>query len=265
MAYIHGATDPVETARLEKQARYLSRWILDGFDVGPGARLLDLACGVGAMARRLRARFPDAHLVGSDLMMPQLRAAKGFTPDADGPIPWVNADASLLPFRSATFDAVHCSWLLEHVPQTALVPILREARRVLKPGGIAQFTEVENESLALWPRLPLVEELARELWRAQAQGGGDPIVGRKLYGLCTAAGFESVQVLPSTFHLHAGSPAGYFHGILDEFVEILESAQESLPKALGAQVPRAVAQLRALETTPGASFTYTFFRARAGR
>ena len=265
MAYIHGETDPVETARLEKQARFLSRWILDGFDVGPGAKLLDLACGVGAMGRRLRARFPDSHLVATDLSIRQLRAAKGFPSDGDGAFPLVNADASRLPFKSAIFDAVHCSWLLEHVPQAALVPILSEVRRTLKPGGVAQFTEVENESLAFWPRLPLVEEIARELWRIQQGIGGDPIVGRKLYGLCTTAGFTSVQVLPNTFHLHAGSPFGYFRGILEEFAEILESARESLPAPLAVRIPEAVHLLLALESTPGASFTYTFFRARAAR
>ncbi|MBS2022629.1 MAG: class I SAM-dependent methyltransferase [Deltaproteobacteria bacterium] len=262
MTYIHGATDSVETARLEKQARFLSRWILDGFDVGPGARLLDLACGVGAMARRLRARFPDAHMVGSDLSMAQLRAARSFTSDADGPIPWVNADASRLPFRSAAFDAVHCSWLLEHVPQRAMVPILSEARRVLKPGGVAQFTEVENESLAFWPRLPLVEDLARALWKAQQDGGGDPIVGRKLYGLAMQAGFRDVQVLPHTFHLHAGSPYGYFRGVLEEFAEILESAQDTLKDPLAERIPEAARMLRDLQNVPGSSFTYTFFRAR---
>src|SRR5712692_9379189 len=74
--YIHGETDPAEVARLETQARFLSRWILDGVEVGPSARLLDLACGTGAMSRRLRARFPDAKLVGSDLSLDQMRTAR---------------------------------------------------------------------------------------------------------------------------------------------------------------------------------------------
>ena len=56
--YIHGDTDAVESDRLEKQARFLTRWILDGVEAGPGARVLDLACGTGAMMRRLAARLP---------------------------------------------------------------------------------------------------------------------------------------------------------------------------------------------------------------
>ena len=46
--YIHGETDAVETARLERQARFFARWLLEGIELGPGSRLLDLACGTGS-------------------------------------------------------------------------------------------------------------------------------------------------------------------------------------------------------------------------
>ena len=38
--YIHGETDAKETNRLEKQARFLTRWILDGVEAGPVGELL---------------------------------------------------------------------------------------------------------------------------------------------------------------------------------------------------------------------------------
>lgn len=260
--YIHGDTDPVEIARLEKQARFLTRWILDGVEAGPGARLLDLACGTGAMGRRLRARLPDVFLVGSDLSRSQLRAAR----TQSGPtLPLVNGDAAALPFRTGAFDVVHWSWLLEHVPPERVLDILREVRRVLAPEGRAWMTEVDDDSLTLWPRLPEVEQSFRAIWEAQVQGGGDPIIGRKLHGLCRAAGFGVVDVFPTTFHLHAGSPPGYFRAMLEEFAEILLSARESLPEPLRARADESAAELRALEQTPGASFTYTAFRARASR
>src|SRR5438067_4888671 len=103
--YIHGGTDARETERLERQARFLTRWILDGVEAGPGARVLDLACGTGAMMRRLAARLPDALLFGADLSRAQLHAARSRSP-------WlalVNADAAALPFRAGAFDVVHWS------------------------------------------------------------------------------------------------------------------------------------------------------------
>ncbi len=257
--YLHGDTDATETDRLEKQARFLTRWILDGVEAGPGARVLDLACGTGAMMRRLAARLPDAHLFGADLSLRQLRAARARSD-------WLmlaESDANALPFRSQAFDVVHWSWLLEHVPPGRALEILREVRRVLSPAGHAWMTEVDNDSLAFWPRLPLAEECFRELWRAQEEGGGDPIIGRKLYGLCRGAGFAAVQTLPTTFHLHHGSPPGYFHGMLEEFAGILDSARESLPAHLKPRADEAFAQVLDLEKDPGASFTYTCIRVRA--
>ena len=260
-SYIHGETDPAEVARLEKQARFLTRWILDGVEAGPGARVLDLACGTGAMARRLLARLPDVRLAGCDLSRTQLVAARQQSPQ----LALVNADAARLPFAAGTFDVVHWSWLLEHVQPAHAQAILVEVRRVVADSGCAWMTEVDNDSLAFWPRLPLVEECFRILWRAQEQGGGDPIIGRKLHGLCTQAGFTDVQVQPLTFHLHAGSPPGYFRGMLEEFAEILLSARESLPAPLKARADEGAAQLIALDGTRGASFTYTCFRVRAAR
>jgi len=261
--YIHGETDPVETARLETQARFLSRWILDGVEIGPGARVLDLACGTGAMARRLRARFPDAHLFGCDLSHAQLAAALAEQRRLRDVFPLSQCTAAALPFKERSFDAVHSSWLLEHVARHEPVPILREARRVLRPDGTLYLCEVEDESLFLWPRQPLAEECFHSLWDAQAAGGGDPIIGRKLHGLCAAAGFTRIAILPTTLHVHAGTPAGYFHAFLHEFAEILRSAQDALPPRLRPRVEEACAQLLSLEQLPGSSFTYTFFRGRA--
>src|SRR5258708_36928937 len=168
--YIHGETDATEPDRLEKQARFLTRWILDGVEAGPGARVLDLACGPGAMMGRLAARLPDAHLFGADLSLGQLRAARSRSPE----LLLVVSDAAALPFRSSAFDVVHWSWLLEHVPPGRAVDILREVRRVLSPTGHAWMTEADNESLCFWPRIPLAEERFHERWAAQGEAAADP-------------------------------------------------------------------------------------------
>jgi ubiquinone/menaquinone biosynthesis C-methylase UbiE len=261
--YIHGETDPDEVARLESQARFLARWILEGVEIGPGTRVLDLACGTGAMARRLRARFPDAELVGCDLSAKQLAAARAEQRRLRDVFPLVRCTATALPFPDAWFDAIHCSWLLEHVPRRDTLAILAEARRALRPTGTLYLCEVENDSLLFWPRLPLAEQCFRALWEAQAAGSGDPIVGRKLHGLCAAAGFHRVELLPTTQHVHAGSPPGYYRGVLDEFADILRSAKDALPQKLRPRVDEACAQLLGLQREPGSSLTYTFFRARA--
>jgi len=193
--YIHGETSPGEIARLEKQARFAARWLLEGVDAGPGALVLDLPVGTGAMARRLRARLPDVRLVGADVSRGQLAAARGFMIHPADAFPLVNANAAQLPFRDGTFDLINSDWFLEHLPRGSVVPVLREMRRVLAPRGCAWLCEVDNASLSFWPRLPLAERCFAALWEAQERGGGDPIVGRKLHGLLTEAGFALIPIV----------------------------------------------------------------------
>ena len=84
------------------------------------------------------------------LSLMQLRAARARSP-------WLMlaaSDAAALPFRNGAYDVVHWSWLLEHVPPSRAVDILREVRRALSPEGHAWMTEVDNDSLAFWPRIP---------------------------------------------------------------------------------------------------------------
>jgi SAM-dependent methyltransferase len=66
-----------------------------------GARVLDLACGPGRHAERLRAA--PAHVVGFDLSMPLLSRARHRT---HPPLSVVRGDMRALPFRNGSFDLV---------------------------------------------------------------------------------------------------------------------------------------------------------------
>jgi ubiquinone/menaquinone biosynthesis C-methylase UbiE len=91
--------------------------------LGPGARVLDIGCGTGATMRWLGGR--EVRATGVDLPAAWMAACEER--------PAVRADAARLPFRDEAFDAV----LLMHVVAHLRDPILalREARRVLRPGG----------------------------------------------------------------------------------------------------------------------------------
>jgi ubiquinone/menaquinone biosynthesis C-methylase UbiE len=246
--YIHGGTDPREVARLEKQARFLGPAILKGFVAKPGERVLDLATGVGAMATELLERFPGIRLVGVDLRASQLATARVRQPGAR----YAQADASAMPFADGTFDRVHCSWLLEHVSDP--LPIVREVRRVLKPGGVAQFIEVDNASFATTPATPAAHEVMAALNRAQIAGGGDPFVGQRLGPLFRAAGFGEVVVTPNEIRDRSSDEAR-FQGMIDEWAEIFEGLDEALP-ALQERIHEAVAELRALAKRPDGEIRY---------
>lgn len=101
------------------------------------ASVLELACGTGIVTRRLRDRLdPAAKIVATDLNEAMLAcAARKFT-DQDQ-VEWKQADATNLPFADCSFDAVVCQFGLMFFPDKHQA--VREAYRVLKPGGVFVF------------------------------------------------------------------------------------------------------------------------------
>jgi ubiquinone/menaquinone biosynthesis C-methylase UbiE len=102
-----------------------------------GMRVLEVATGSGEMFRRLVKANPDGSTFGLDLSPNMaahtLRVARKACPQAEAHTGAV--DVRSLPFRSSSFDAVMCCYLLELLSQEDIELTLREIRRVLRPGG----------------------------------------------------------------------------------------------------------------------------------
>ncbi|MBK3385396.1 class I SAM-dependent methyltransferase [Streptomyces sp. DEF147AK] len=88
---------------------------------------LDLACGTGLVSERV-AR-PGRRVVGVDLAPGMLTVAAGRLPGHA-----LRADCRRLPFTAAAFDSVSAVWLLHLLDDAA--PVVAEAARVLRPGGV---------------------------------------------------------------------------------------------------------------------------------
>jgi demethylmenaquinone methyltransferase/2-methoxy-6-polyprenyl-1,4-benzoquinol methylase len=99
--------------------------------LAPGSRVLDLACGTGALAEiALRDGY---RVVGADMSAGMLggRVVR---------FPAVLGDAAVLPFATGSFDGVLCAYALRNF--TDLEASFMEMARVVRPGGRVSILEV---------------------------------------------------------------------------------------------------------------------------
>ncbi|WEK47614.1 MAG: class I SAM-dependent methyltransferase [Candidatus Andeanibacterium colombiense] len=118
-----------------------------------GLALLDLGSGSGLLADYFQSR--GANVTAAD------RDRETYLSDA----PFTRIEAEDLPFNDATFDIVVFNHVIEHVGREEQQrAVLREIRRVLKPGG-RLYLAVPNKWAIVEPhfRLPLLGALPRPI------------------------------------------------------------------------------------------------------
>jgi ubiquinone/menaquinone biosynthesis C-methylase UbiE len=125
--------------------------------LGPGDVVLDVACGPGNFSREFARTVSDEGLVvGIDASRTMLsRGVADLRSDGLANLALVRGDATRLPFRDGSFDALCCFAAL-HLFADPFAG-LDEMRRVLRPGGrIALMTSVRRK-LTLPPLKPVIE------------------------------------------------------------------------------------------------------------
>jgi ubiquinone/menaquinone biosynthesis C-methylase UbiE len=156
--------------------------------------VLEVACGTGIVTRALLEGLgPRVRLVATDLNEPMLQYARSKAAAAPG-LTWRQADATELPFPDASFDAVACQFGIMFVPDK--LAAMKEARRVLRPGGVFAFN--------VWDRIE-ENDLGRAAHETIARffpfdpptfytvpfGFHDPVEIRSMLG---QAGFAEVEI-----------------------------------------------------------------------
>ncbi|MEM1089905.1 MAG: class I SAM-dependent methyltransferase [Pseudomonadota bacterium] len=100
------------------------------------AKILDLGCGAGIQTIAYREAFPEAELWGVDLSAPFLKFAHVWAEDQGLAIHYRQADARHTGFPDASFDLIITHILFHETWHDVLPGIMREAHRLLKPGGL---------------------------------------------------------------------------------------------------------------------------------
>jgi ubiquinone/menaquinone biosynthesis C-methylase UbiE len=114
--------------------------------------ILETAAGTGAVTAEIARAVPQAEIIATDLNQAMLDVA---ATRVDSPrVSFRQADAQALPFADSSFDLVACQFGVMFFPDR--LAGYREARRVLRPGGVFLFN--------VWDRIeanPVSDVLAR--------------------------------------------------------------------------------------------------------
>ena len=111
------------------------RQLVEQADLRPGQRVLEIGCGTGNLALLIKHLQPDADVVGLDPDPQALARAARKARRAALPVRLERGFAQALPYPDRSFDRVFSAFMFHHLGPQERERMLREARRVLAPGG----------------------------------------------------------------------------------------------------------------------------------
>jgi len=157
-------------------------------------RILDCGCTVGHNTVPWARTFPDAEVHGIDVAPGVLRYASARAKSLGVPVHFRQMDATRLDYPDASFDVVFSSMFLHELPLRDIRAFFREARRVLKPGGVLWNMELPPNS-----RMGAYESFYLD-WDSYYNNEPfyKPFRDQDYRELCTGAGFAAEDFIEAT-------------------------------------------------------------------
>ncbi len=215
--YVHG-TESEEQERLRKLNGLTNPPFIEFLAPQAQESILEVGSGLGILAGEVASKAKN--VVGIEYSPEQLAKVTVSRENLE----FIRGDAHSLPFENDTFDAVYCRYLLEHV--SGPITVLREMRRVLKPGGRICAQENDIAVYQLWPECPTWTVLWERFGKLQALLGGDGYIGRKLFQYVSEAGLSNIELSIQPELHYAGQP--HFELWIVNCLKILEASGPDL-------------------------------------
>lgn len=154
-------------------------------------RILDIGCSAGAASAAYAAHDPDAEVHAIDIGAGMLRYAHARAESLEVGVHFHQMDASALTFADDSFDLVVSHNLMHEIGAEKRRAMIREARRVVRPGGIVIHQDVAIRGLPT-----LVEQVERD-WDTHFNGEAhwNTYLNADLVADMKAAGFTDAGIV----------------------------------------------------------------------
>jgi SAM-dependent methyltransferase len=236
----------------------VSAWMIEHADLQPGQRVLELAAGpgdTGFLAAELIQ--PGGTLVSSDRSedMVAIARERARTQKIDN-VEFAELSLEWIDLETATVDTILCRWgiMLVPDPETAV----REARRVLRPGGRIAVAVWDEARLNPWATIPdraMIELQHSEPPDPAAPGMFSLAPAAVLHELLESVGFVDVEIESVAL----GRPAPDVDALVADTRELspaFASALDALDEAQHAEVMGKMAELAEPFAQPDGTFLF---------
>lgn len=157
------------------------------------ARILDAGCGPGEISSRLAELFPQASILGVDIIDAHLDLARSRYAKFAPRLRFERQSIFELEAADRSFDLVVCRHVMHSIPQPERV--LAELARVLRPGGYVHLIPEDYGMLHFQRGNPDPRDFWYEVPTAfGARTGTDLFIGRNAFSILTGMNFEPIGV-----------------------------------------------------------------------
>ena len=253
--YIHG-TESAEQARLRLLNDLTNKPFIDFLELEETSSVLEVGSGLGILAGGVARVVTRGEVYGVEYSPEQLAQAVVSSPN----LHLVQGDAHELEFEDDRFDVVYCRYVLEHVADP--LRVLKEMRRVLKPGGKVFVQENNILVSTFYPECPRFDMLWRQFALLQERLGGDALIGKKLLPLLKGAGFEEIKLSIQPEIHYSGKQS--FRPWIENQIGNIEGAaaeMEAHQLATAQEIRQAIDEVRALSKRDDAGAFFYWNRA----
>lgn len=184
-----------------------------GVPARPYRRIVDLGCGIGKSTLPYCDQFPSAEIIGIDYSAAMLKYAHHLSESRGKRVTYLQRYAERTGLPENSSDLVTAIWLFHEMPRSARAATVREALRILRPGGYFAIMESPPFKELCDSYAPLSAFLLDSTGRRMCDPFIPEFFSRDRVGMLAEEGFVEVRDVALPNELTGwGSGESYFFG-----------------------------------------------------